>query len=312
MSQPNRSEAARVDALKGLNLLDTAPESQFDEITRLATLVLGVHSSAISLIDEERQWFKSRVGIPFCGTSRDEAFCVHSVNARAFLEVPDATLDDRFRNNPLVTSDGGIRYYAGTPLILSSGHCVGTLCVFDGTVRSPMSPEQREALDDLARLTVQRIESREQRLFAEVAARIVQATPDAVLAVGDDGIITMWNRGASAMFGYGAVDALGQSLDLVLPESAGGGDQRHGFVRAVPGGLAALIGSTVELVGRRADGRDLPIELSLSRWEPKEDESSGGYAVIIRDISARKALVDEGRGLAVLSLGLDRYRAIND
>ena len=89
---------------------------------------------------EKRQWFKSRVNIPFCETPRDQAFCTHAVASHSFVEVSDASTDSRFADNPLVTEQGGIRFYAGAPLIVSTGQCLGALCVFD--------PEPRPRLPD--------------------------------------------------------------------------------------------------------------------------------------------------------------------
>ncbi len=289
MHETSESEEERLQALASYAVLDTAPEPEFDEITRLAALVLAVPSSAISLVDDRRQWFKARTGIPFTETPRSQAFCSHAVASGEFLEVTDATEDARFADNPLVTAEGGIRFYAGAPLIVETGHCLGTLCVFDSITRQPLSAAQRQALQDLAALAVERIEARKARLQSEIAAKVVSATSDAVLAVGRDGVITFWNIAAEQMFGHPAASAIGSTLDLILPLGLAQAHHR-GFARAVGGGKTHLIGTTVELAARRASGEEFPIELSLARWNDNRDQNGGGFAAIVRDVSSRKAL----------------------
>lgn len=289
MRYPETSEDERLQALASYAVLDTAPEAEFDEITRLASLVLATQSSAISLIDDRRQWFKARVGIPFSETPRDQAFCSHAVESGKFLEVSDATADERFVDNPLVTRKGGIRFYAGAPLVVNSGHCLGTLCVFDSEPRPPLSDVQRCALEDLAKLAVERIEARRERLESEVAAKVVGATSDAVLAVDREGTITFWNAAAERMFGYTAADAVGADLNLILPPKLA--EAHHqGFARAVAGNKTSLVGTTVELSALRASGEEFPIELSLARWHGERDRTGGGFAAIVRDVTLRKEL----------------------
>ncbi|HEX4181509.1 MAG TPA: GAF domain-containing protein [Caulobacteraceae bacterium] len=138
-------EAKRVAALKALNVLDTAPEERFDRITRLAAALFDTPVALISLVDANRQWFKSSCGIPGGETPRDESFCAHAVVSRKPLVIPDALLDDRFADNPIVTGPARVRFYAGSPLFLSDGSCIGTLCVLDVRPRDFNS-------DDIARL----------------------------------------------------------------------------------------------------------------------------------------------------------------
>src|SRR5678815_2299580 len=115
-SQP-RDESARLEALRRYQILDTSAEQAFDDLTRLASLLCGTPMAVMSLIDENRQWFKSRVGIEIAETPRAVAFCAHTIQQRESLVVPDAARDDRFRNNPFVKTKDGIRFYAGVPLI---------------------------------------------------------------------------------------------------------------------------------------------------------------------------------------------------
>ena len=296
MTADERLEEDRLRVLAGYDILGSPPEPEFDEITRLAALVIDVPSSAISLIDDRRQWFKARIGIDFEETPRDQAFCAHAVAARDFLEITDARLDPRFAANPLVTCDNGIRFYAGAPLILESGFCLGTLCVFDSVVRTPLSLRQRQALKDLARLAVDRIEKRKERIASEIAAKVVDAASDAVLAVGTDGIIRFWNPAAERMFGTPASEAVGNTLDMILPETAMAAAHHRGFARAVAGGRTSLVGTAVELTARRASGQEFPIELSLARWNGEGRAGDGGFAAIVRDITERRALEQDRAG----------------
>lgn len=153
-------ELSRLAALHKYDVLDTAPEKAFDDAVKLASAICGTPMAVVSLIDETRQWFKARVGIDDTETSRDVAFCAHAIlHPKEMLVVPDATKDARFADNPLVLGEPDVRFYAGAPLVTSSGHALGTLCVIDSTPRE-MSPEHREALATLARTVVTQLELR--------------------------------------------------------------------------------------------------------------------------------------------------------
>ena len=125
------SEATRQAALDSLNIVDTPPEERFDRITRLAKQLFGVETAAITLIDNDRQWFKSKIGLEPQETLRSDAFCDVTIREPKNFTVPDASQDPHFHNNPLVTGDPNIRFYAGYPLETPSGELVGALCIFD-------------------------------------------------------------------------------------------------------------------------------------------------------------------------------------
>ena len=125
------NEEERLRSLRRLDVLDTPEEEVFDRITRIASAVFGMPISLVSLIDEERQWFKSRVGLDATETPRNISFCGHAIHTDVPLIVPDATKDDRFADNPLVTGELGLRFYAGVPLRIADGARLGTLCIID-------------------------------------------------------------------------------------------------------------------------------------------------------------------------------------
>jgi GAF domain-containing protein len=153
-----RDEERRLVALRALRILDTQPDDRFDRITRLASALFDVPIALVSLIDEKRQWFKSCYGLSMRETSRDAAFCAHVVHDREPMIVPDTFLDTRFADNPLVTNEPRFRFYAGCPLILDDGACIGSLCVIDTRPRS-LEGSDLARLRDLADLAVQEIET---------------------------------------------------------------------------------------------------------------------------------------------------------
>lgn len=158
----------RVDALQKYAILDTEPEQAFDDLTLLASFVCKTPIALISLVDEDRQWFKSKVGLSAAETPRDIAFCSVAIQQSDVMVVPDTLQDERFCNNPLVVSEPRIRFYAGAPLINEEGYALGTLCVIDQTPRE-FGLDQREALQALSRLVLAQLEFRKNlQLLKEV------------------------------------------------------------------------------------------------------------------------------------------------
>lgn len=191
-------ETLRLQSLHALKILDTQPEDRFDRITRLAQLVFDVPMALISLVDTDRQWFKSRQGLDATETPREISFCGHAIADSKVFVVPNATDDQRFCDNPLVLAEPRIRFYAGYPLASLSGHRIGTLCVIDREPRE-FSAQDVEKLELLGQLV-------EQELFA-----LRQSTTDELTGLA--------NRRGFTMTGNHVVDIckrLGQPATLAL------------------------------------------------------------------------------------------------
>ena len=160
MIKPNtpKDEAERLHALRTSRLLDTSHEERFDRVTRIAKRMFGVSISLVSLIDEDRQWFKSKQGLDACETPREISFCGHAINQEGLFIVPNAIEDERFFDNPLVTSAPNIRFYAGYPLKIREGLNIGTLCLIDQSPRE-MNEEDQQLLKDLGAMIEQEIKT---------------------------------------------------------------------------------------------------------------------------------------------------------
>lgn len=153
-------EEARQHALERLKLVNTAEEQAYDDITRLAADVCGTPIALISLTDNHRQWFKSRMGLQVREMPRENSFCSHALNTpHSMLIIPDASTDERFVNHPLVTGEPKIRFYAGAPLLTRDGHMLGALCVVDTKPRE-LDASQMEELQFLAQQVLVMLESR--------------------------------------------------------------------------------------------------------------------------------------------------------
>jgi PAS domain S-box-containing protein len=211
-------EAQRLAALQAYAVLDTPPESSFDDLTELASQICQTPISLVSLIDGERQWFKSRIGLAAQQTPRDLAFCAHAILAPDHVfQIGDASQDARFADNLLVTGEPHIRFYAGAPLVTPAGHALGTLCVIDRVPRE-LTPAQYHALQVLGRHVVHLLElrralaqqKRDEALNRQLA-RAVEQSPVQIVMTDVGGHIQYVNPKFTALTGYAQAEVLGRN-----------------------------------------------------------------------------------------------------
>ena len=281
------NESSRLAALLRFELLDTPAEAMFDNITALAAQICETPIALISLVDAERQWFKSRQGLDARETPRELAFCAHAINGETLFEVENALLDPRFRDNPLVTGAPDIRFYAGMPLADSEGHNLGTLCVIDRQPRQ-LSVQQKGALKLLAQQAINlfelRLQTWQQQEQAALHKAILSSVGTAVLITDMAGVIRQASPGVLPLLGY-EVDALvGQSLGLVLPD-----EERQ--LQPDPVRPSFNCGSEQaslhELRARHRKGQRIPVLFSLAPIA-MDGSAQMGYLCILNDLSYRE------------------------
>ena len=296
-----KDETTRLDALACFQILDTPAESEFDELTRLASQICGTPIALISLVDASRQWFKSRIGLDAAETPREIAFCSHAILGNDVMEVQNAEADPRFADNPLVSGTPNIRFYAGMPLTASDGNNMGTLCVIDRVPRR-LTALQLDALRTLGRQVVRQMEMRvaARRLAHEAAFRqaILNSAAESIISTTPEGIITSFSRGSERLLGYKAEELVGKCTPAIIhiPEEVALHAARltQELGRTVEPGFEAFVAKargggseTREWTYIRKDGSRVPVLLSVSEVA---DESGAilGFIGVARDITALK------------------------
>ncbi len=281
-------EPQRLASLHNLGILDTRAEEKFDCLTRAAALVCGMPVSLISLIDVERQWFKSNYGLGSATeTPRDAAFCAHAILGDGIFEVQDTLTDLRFVDNPLVIGDPRIRFYAGAPLVLSDGAHVGTLCVI-GREPSVLSPVQRQVLGNLARVAVLAMETRHinlNRARSEAQFRTLsEASPLGIYATDADGAYVYTNAKWQAIFGLSEAQSLRTGWTAAIhPE-----DQATVLAQWQ---ACAESGQPFAMVFRlHQPGGSLRLVQSTARQTVDEHGVRTGYVGAVEDITEKSAV----------------------
>jgi PAS domain S-box-containing protein len=218
------NESDRQAALERYSILDTLPEQEYDDLTQLAASICGTPIALVSLIDRDRQWFKSSVGLDASETPRDISFCGHVVANNEMLVITDTLQDERFADNPLVVNDPNIRFYAGLPLKTSDNFTLGTLCVIDRQPRD-LTPLQIQQLKSLSRLVMSLLELRRNNEAANLLVSVQESSNKlsmlqqaildsvnlAVISTDLQGTIQSFNSGAEAMLGYTSSEAIGKT-----------------------------------------------------------------------------------------------------
>jgi diguanylate cyclase (GGDEF)-like protein/PAS domain S-box-containing protein len=295
------NESERLDALRRYHVLDTPPESGFDDITRLAAAICGTPISLVSLVDCDRLWFKSRVGLDATETPRDQAFCAHAIQQFELFVAPDPTADERFAGNPLVTGDLHIRFYAGMPLTVAGGHNLGTLCVMDRVPRR-LTADQQDALRVLARQVVAQLQLRKQveerSKESETFRVLFEHSSDAHLIFDErDGILDC-NHAAVAMLRLASKEEVLALHPAVLsPEFQPCG--RRSMDKCVDMDAAARRDGyhRFDWTHRRADGEEFACEVTLT---PVKLHGRSVLLVVWHDLTERKQAEDELRYRAAL------------
>lgn len=299
------AEAERLRVLYQYEILDTIAERAFDDLTALASAICETPIATISLIDKDRQWFKSAVGLTATETPREVSFCAHAIAGSEIMQVRDATLDARFANNPFVTADPSIRFYAGAPLVTPERHAIGTLCVIDRVPRT-LTPAQEQALEilsrqvvsmlefrrallNLTRLESEREESNQQlRLFGSA----LNQTSDAVMiTTGQLNLpgpqIVFVNPAFTAMTGYSTSEVIGET-PRILQGARTDRAQLDCLRRALSNGERF----DGEAINYRKDGTEFSNEWSVSAVR-NERGAITHFIATQRDITERKRIADE-------------------
>jgi len=294
MQAPNipDNEIERLEALRQLDVLDTLPEPRFDRITAIAKHLFEMPIVLISLIDSDRQWFKSRQGLGTCETPRNISFCGHAILSDAIFNVPDALQDERFADNPLVTGPPGIRAYIGAPLRLVSGLRIGTLCLIDSKPRQL----DAEALTDLWNLA-DWVQDELQRMQLSDAVDIIRAqeaqlhailsnVADAILTVDEQARILSANAQTETLFAVSRAELLGAQLQTLLPKYPA-----TQFQKLVAGDAPTQVDAPQQFrrnaLGRRGNGQEFPIEMAVTVMQSRQGRA---YIISIRDQSAAQRL----------------------
>jgi PAS domain S-box-containing protein len=273
---PRRAVLARYD------ILDTAPETAFEDVVRLAAMLLEMPVSLVSLVDADRQWFKARIGFPRSETTLSESICAHAIQGDDLFVIRDTTQDARTADNPLVTGEPHVRFYAGMPLRTPEGEALGTLCVLDTRPRD-LTPVQAFTLRTLARqvmteLDLRRALKERQESDRRNAAIIESAIDYGIIAMDLAGLITSWNVGAERVLGWTEAEILGRSADLFFIEA----DRASDILEREMSTARAMGRANDERWHQRKDGTHF---WAQGEMMPLRDGSEAhiGYLKILRD-----------------------------
>src|SRR6478752_2029649 len=198
---PPGNEVQRLEALKRYHILDTENDADFDRLTQLASLICEVPISLITLIDEHRQWFKSKTGIQISELPRNLSICQYVIQEQAAIVIEDSATNERFRNDPLVTNNPSLRFYAGYPLVDPKGFALGTLCVLDQKPKK-LTPSQDKALQLIAGEAMSLIVAKRQKEELENFEKLFNNSNDLICVADTDGFLKKINAAFEILLGW--------------------------------------------------------------------------------------------------------------
>lgn len=316
------NETERLQHLRDLAILDTGRDPAFDRLTELAQDLFNVPFALVSLVDQNRQWFKSEQGFNSGETNRNISFCSHAVFHGENLIIPDTHQDERFRNNPLVTGQKAVRFYAGVPISIRDGLHLGSFCILDTQPRT-LSPQEVHRLEQLARQAEELIRLHQQtgalaREKSEVdisRARyraIVDSAAAGIIRINHHGSILEVNPFAQQLLDYTEEELKGKNVKTIMP-SPWAKEHDDYLSRFMQSGQAKIIGKGREVEAERKDGTRLPIHLGVSEVHsnlPGERQFIGILSDLRGVRAAQQAEQQEKALLKILHHGLTDYQAL--
>ncbi|MDR6564524.1 MULTISPECIES: PAS domain S-box protein [unclassified Arcicella] len=274
------NEDLRLKALDEYNILDTLPEEEFDRLTKLASVICGVPISLISLIDKDRQWFKSNIGLDANQTARDISFCQYTIVGDTIFEVEDALLDDRFKNNILVNDFPNVRFYAGYPLIDPDGYALGSLCVIDNKVKK-LNEDQQLALTILAKEVAAQLVARKERMVLKNYEKLFLESRDMICIAKIEGYLKKINPAFCKTLGWDGVDLIDKSFfNFIHPDD----------IEATKQEIDKLENETTSSLNFTHRFKTKSGGYKFLEWVATPDKETGTIYAIARDITDYKRL----------------------
>ena len=309
------NETLRLEAVRQLHVLDTPANNAFDRLTQLARELFGVPIALVSLVDSDRQWFKSNLGLNASETPRCVSFCAHAINTDHTLVVNDTLEDSRFTGNPLVEAAPHIRFYAGCPLRPLDNLPVGTLCIIDRQPRAFSAQEQR-ILESLAGQAEELLRQHKLRAdLARTASRfeaLFSSSAVAKVRIDRSGIIIATNQAVLDMLGYQQGDVVGRNIAMLTPPEIAA--HHDSFIhRHLSGAEPKIIGKGREVEALHKDGRRIPVHLAVNAIHDEHGEVDEFLGVLtdLKEIYAtQRQMQKEQSLLRVLHQGITDYQAL--